>query len=268
MTDAADLLNDRVAIVTGGATGIGRAAARALSRAGARLVVADIDLAGAEACASELVSKGRAALGLHVNVADEDSVRKMVDNTMAELGRIDVLFSNAAATNLLPNDNDLENLDTALWDETMAVNVRGTMLCAKHVIPVMKAQGSGVIINVASSTALLGGVIHMAYGTSKAAIITMTKYIATMYGRFGIRCNAVAPGLIITEAMAKRAPHAQVAYARHRLVTRDGSMEDIAALVRFLASDEAGYITGETIVADGGMTAHRPDYIDFMEKES
>ena len=260
-------LDGRVAIVTGGATGIGRATARRLSRAGALVMVADMDLTGAQACASELVSNDGTAIAVRVDVSDEASVRDMVATAVSELGRVDILFSNAAATDLLSEDNDLEHLDTALWDRSMAVNVRGTMLGAKHVVPFMKAQHSGVIVNVASSAALLGDVVKMAYGTSKAAIVTMTKYIATMYGRFGIRCNAVCPGLIITEAMATRAPAAGAAYARHRLVTRDGATDDVAALVCFLASDDAGYITGETIVVDGGMTAHRPDYVDYIERE-
>jgi NAD(P)-dependent dehydrogenase (short-subunit alcohol dehydrogenase family) len=260
-------LSERVAIVTGGATGIGRATAMRLSAAGALVVVADLDRAGAEACASELVSNQGVALGLQTDVSEESSVHDLVAATVAEFGRVDILFSNAAATDLIPQDRDLLDLDTALWDMAMAVNVRGTMLGAKHVVPFMKAQGSGVIINTASSAALLGDMVKMAYGTSKAAIVAMTKYIATMYGRFGIRCNAVCPGLIITEAMATRSPTAGAAYARHRLVTRDGSMQDIAALVCFLASDDAGYITGETIVIDGGMTAHRPDYIDYIERQ-
>lgn len=258
----------RVAIVTGGATGIGRATARMLSARGAQLVVADKDGEGASACAAELVSNGASAFGVHADVAGEASVRKLIRTSVSEFGRIDVLFSNAAATHLLPRDNDLESLDVELWDETMAVNLRGTMLGAKYVIPIMRDQGSGVIVNVASSTALLGGMTHLAYGTSKSAIMAFTKYVATMYGRFGVRCNAVAPGLIVTEAMASRNPEAPAAYRRHSLVARDGVMDDIASLVCFLCSDEAGFITGETIVADGGMTSHRPDYIDYIERRA
>jgi NAD(P)-dependent dehydrogenase (short-subunit alcohol dehydrogenase family) len=189
----------------------------------------------------------------------------MIERTVSRFGRLDILHNNAAMT-----DPDLQGQDTTavdipldIWNLTMTTNVTGYLLGCKYAIPHMIAAGGGSIINTASGSGHAGDLARVAYGSSKGAILTLTKYVATQYGRQNIRCNAIAPGVIMTPALEATVPGLKEIIARHLLTTRFGRPDDIAALVAFLASDESGYITGATIDIDGGGLAHQPHYADL-----
>jgi NAD(P)-dependent dehydrogenase (short-subunit alcohol dehydrogenase family) len=249
---------DRVAVVTGAASGLGRCVAARLVAEGASVVIADIDGAAATSAAAEI---GERALGLTVDVSDEAQVRAMVEHAIERFGRIDLLHNNAAAlgSDVFPRDRGIVDLDVDVWDRAMAVNARGTMLCCKHVIPAMVHAGGGAIVNTASASAFVGEDVHAAYGASKAAVVALTRYVATMHGDDGIRCNAVAPGMFLSPVARDRlGPEQRRAFRAERLVEREAEPDDIANLVLFLLSDESAYITGQSSLIDGGTLAHRP----------
>jgi NAD(P)-dependent dehydrogenase (short-subunit alcohol dehydrogenase family) len=261
-------LKDKVAIVTGGAGGIGSATCRVMAKLGARLVVADIDLARAEGVAAELKQSGAAAVPVRLDLADEASVVALFAKTIETFGRLDILDNNAA--HLTPDfarrDLDIGAMETEVWDTTFAVNTRGTMLCCREALKIMEKQGFGVIINTASNLALQGNVIQSAYSASKAAIIQMTRSIATSHGKRGIRCNTVLPGLTGSQAALGNLPPRLVEIVTEETLTPFlGDPMDIAHTVAFLSSDEARYITGQAIVADGGTSVHIPGFARLSE---
>lgn len=251
----------QVAIVTGGGGGVGRATALRLAADGASVAVADIVPDAAAASVDAVRAAGGRALAVAVDVSDEDQVRHMVAATVEGYGRLDILHNNAAALGETHGrDLDLVDLDVEVWDQAMAVNARGIMLGCKHAVPAMRASGGGgVIVNTASVSALVGADVNAAYGSSKAAVVALTRYVATMYGAEGIRCNAVAPGLIMSD-VAKRALSGRQLAERscERVLPWAAEPEEIAGVVCWLASDEARGITGQTLVVDSGITAHRP----------
>jgi NAD(P)-dependent dehydrogenase (short-subunit alcohol dehydrogenase family) len=260
-------LTDRVAIVTGAASGIGRATALALAAEGAAVVVADLFAEGAERVAREVTAAGGRAVAQPTDVGDEASVAAMVEAALKSFGRLDVLHNNAAATEpqLLAGDLELTAMDAAVWDRTLAINLRGPMLGCKHAIPRMLERGGGAIVNTSSASGLTGDLVRAAYGASKAGLDALTRYVATQYGKRGIRCNSIAPGVIATPALAANVPQPQIdAYERSHLTPRLGRPEDIARAVVFLASDDAAFITGQVISVDGGLLAHHPSYSDFL----
>jgi NAD(P)-dependent dehydrogenase (short-subunit alcohol dehydrogenase family) len=249
---------DRVAIVTGAASGLGRCVAGRLAAEGARVAVVDIDGDAAGAAAHDI---GPSAVGMAADVSREPDVARAVDATVEHFGRLDLLHNNAAAlgADVFPHDRGLTELDVEVWDRAMAVNARGTMLFCKHAIPAMVRGGGGAIVNTASASALIGEDVHAAYGASKAAVVALTRYVATMHGADGIRCNAVAPGMFLSPVARERLSEAQrVAFRAERLVDHEAEPDDVANLVLFLLSDDAAYITGQTSVIDGGTLAHRP----------
>lgn len=258
-------LAGRVAIVTGGASGIGLATVRRLAEEGMAVVVSDIDRTGAEHAAEELRGAGRTAIAVAADVSDESQVAALIAATVEEYGQIDVLHNNAGAVELdtIGRDGDIRRLDVDVWERTMAVNLRGVMLCTKHVAPTMVEAHRGSIINTSSGSGLTGHSTRSAYGASKAGVNMFTQYTATAFGRDGIRCNAIAPGLIMTPAAERNLTESDVdMFSRHALTRRLGTPEDIAAMVAFLASDEAGFITGQVISVDGGALAHSPTYAE------
>ncbi|HEY8548233.1 MAG TPA: SDR family oxidoreductase [Acidimicrobiales bacterium] len=264
----------RVAIVTGGGGGVGRAVALRLAGDGACVTVTDIDAEAAQRSAAAVRDAGGDALAVAADVADEDQVAAVVAATVDRYGRLDVLHNNAAALgDTHRRDRDLLDLGVDVWDTAMAVNARGVMLGCKHAVPAMLASpplgaggppggvAGGVIVNTSSVSALVGGEINAAYGASKAAVVALTRYVATMYGAQGIRCNAVAPGLIMTPIAKAALSERQLAErAAERLLPWPAEPEDIANAVCWLASDEARGITGQTLVVDSGITAHRPHH--------
>jgi NAD(P)-dependent dehydrogenase (short-subunit alcohol dehydrogenase family) len=253
----------KVAVVTGAASGIGAVTASRLAAEGGKVVVADIDAAGAEAHAQAINASGGEAIGVAADISDEDAVRAMVDAAAEAFGAIDILHANAAAVDLIPRDLSVLEADRELWDRTFAVNVTGTMLCARSVIPQMITRGGGSIVITSSVAGLAGEVVITAYSTSKWAVIQLMRSIASQHGRDGIRCNAVCPGLVFTERVLARFDGPDSSYMlKHTPLARAGTPEDIANAVLYLGSDEASYVTGQVLSIDGGMTMHQPTYAD------
>jgi NAD(P)-dependent dehydrogenase (short-subunit alcohol dehydrogenase family) len=253
-------LEGKVAIVVGGGRGIGRACAQRLASEGAAVVVGDILEPNARAAADTIVAGGEQAIGVAVDVAAEASIVALVEQAIEKYGRIDILHNNAADTRpeILGEDTDVLAMTAERWDRTMAVNVRGPMLTCKHVLPHMLRHGSGSIINTSSASGLTGDLVRAAYAASKAALNSLTWSIATMYGKQGIHCNAVAPGLILSERHQSDDPSATALALAHHLTTRVGHPADIAAAVAFLASDDAAFISGQVLSVDGGLLVHMP----------
>jgi NAD(P)-dependent dehydrogenase (short-subunit alcohol dehydrogenase family) len=255
-------LQDKVAIVTGGGGGIGAAVAKRLVGEGARVAIADLFEESAVKAAEHL---GDQAFPIRFDAAEPESVKEMIERTVARFGRIDILHNNAALTDPERQSQDTTAIDIPLdiWNATMSINLTGYLLGCKYALPHMIAGGGGSIINTASGSGIAGDLARIAYGSSKAAIIALTKYVATQHGHQGIRCNAIAPGVILTPALSRTVPGLADIIKRHVLTPRFGTPEDIAALVAFLASDESGYITGETISINGGSLSHQPHYADL-----
>ena len=260
----ADRFNDKVAIITGGGSGIGRATARLLAAEGARVTVADIAEPAAAKVVAEIEAAGGVARTQVVDVADPEAVAAMVADTVAAYGGLDVLHNNAAALDQNRVDQDVVSMDLETWHRVMAVNLDGPMHGCRFAIPAMLERGGGSIVNTASAAAFYGSRSLAAYGTSKAGVVALTRYVATAYGERGIRCNAVAPGVVVARAaqdalggpMGDRLRR----YSTSHLIGRLGYPEEIAASVAYLASDDAAFVTGEVLRVDGGFTAHTPTY--------
>ena len=264
-------LAGRVAIVTGAASGIGRASALALARAGAAVVVADVDAAGAARVAAEIAAQGGRAIGRRTEVSEPDSVAAMVESAVEAYGGLDVLHNNAAASDpaVIGSDGELVDLELPVWERTLAVNLRGPMLGCKYAIPRMLERGGGSIVNTSSASGQTGDLSRVAYGVSKAGVDSLTRYVATQYGKRGIRCNSIAPGVIATPALAANVPPELIeVYEASHLTPRLGSPEDVAAMVVFLASDAAGFVTGQTLCVDGGLLAHHPTYAELRGRSA
>ncbi|CAM4198920.1 Short-chain dehydrogenase [Novosphingobium lubricantis] len=260
-------LAGKVAIVTGGGGGIGSAVARRLVAEGARVAVADIFEESARRAAEPL---GDAAIAVAFDAASADSVKALVDQTVAHFGKLDILHNNAAMTDPAKSAQDTTATDIPLgiWQEILDVNLTGYLLGCRYAIPHMIANGGGSIVNTASNSGTAGDLARIAYGSTKGAIITLTRYVATQHGSQNIRCNSIAPGVVLTEALDKTVPGLKDIIKRHILTPEFGTPDDIAALVAFLASDESRYITGENISISGGGLIHQPHYADlkaFME---
>jgi NAD(P)-dependent dehydrogenase (short-subunit alcohol dehydrogenase family) len=261
-------LSDKVAIVTGGASGIGAATCRRLVAEGARVAIADLDGQRAKSLAAEL---GDAALAVEVDAGDVASVQAMVEATVARFGRLDILHNNAAimANEHIRRDSNPVDIDLDVWDLTFRVNLRGYVAGCKFAIPHLLAAGGGAIVMTASGSGHRGDLANVAYGSSKAAVIGFSRYVATIYGKQGIRSNTISPGLIRTEGGQKNVQGAMVdVMARNTLTPRLGLPEDIAAAVAFLASDDGAFITGQDISVDGGMLAHMPYYSEFVHGQA
>jgi NAD(P)-dependent dehydrogenase (short-subunit alcohol dehydrogenase family) len=261
-------VQDKVAIVTGGGSGIGRAAARRLAAEGALVAVVDIDGTRAEAVAGEIVEAGGTARAVTADVGDPDAVAAMVDTTVSAFGRLDILHNNAARLDPdhMQHDGLVADLDVDHWDATMRVNLRGYVLGCKYALPHMIEGGSGSIVNTSSQAATHGDLRMSAYAMAKGGVNTLTRYVATQYGKAGVRCNAIMPGIVLTEAMLsdeEAAAGIQALLGRHTVTPWLGTPDDVANLVLFLASDESRYITGEVIGIDGGFSAHQATYGDL-----
>jgi NAD(P)-dependent dehydrogenase (short-subunit alcohol dehydrogenase family) len=249
-------LSGRTAIVTGAGMGIGAATARRLAAEGGQVVLADIALDGAEQVAAGIRDGGGDAVAMHLDLGDPDSVARLIENTLRRYGKLEVLFNNAADTRpeILQKDVAVAELDMAIWDHTFRVNARGTMLMIKHALPALIRSGDAAIINTSSGAALLGDLARTAYAASKAAINTLTLYVAAQYGKQGVRCNAISPGMVPTENSRKNQPDVIKMVLRHHLTPDLGSPEDIAAMVALLASEDGRFITGQILRVDGGVT--------------
>ncbi|MDA9367957.1 SDR family oxidoreductase [Paraglaciecola sp.] len=264
--DLNNRLAGKVAIVTGGAGGIGSAVARRIVAEGGKVAIADIALESAVKVADEL---GDAALAVQFDAGDPDSIKALIEQTVANFDGLDILHNNAAITTPEIQEYDTTAVDIPLdvWKRILDVNLTGYLLGCKYAIPHMIKRGGGSIINTASNSGIVGDLKRIGYGTSKAGIINLTRHIATQYGRKGVRCNVVAPGIILTEATIKSVPNIAQSFGKHLALGRMGTPEDVANLVAYLASDESSYMTGQCISIDGGSLIHQPHFADYMDEQ-
>ncbi len=243
-------LEGKVALITGGSRGIGRATALAFADAGADVVIASRKLPDLEAVDKELKGKGVKSLAVATHVAKLEDLKNLVEKVKAEFGRIDILINNAGTN---PYSGYLLDAEEWAWDVTMNVNLKGPFLLSQLVARIMRDQGGGNIINIASIAGLRAGGLPI-YSVTKAALIMLTQCMARELGQYNIRVNAVAPGIIETrfsEPLWKE-PAVGEAVAKRTALGRRGAPDDVAGVVLFLASDHAKYVTGETIIIDGG----------------
>jgi NAD(P)-dependent dehydrogenase (short-subunit alcohol dehydrogenase family) len=247
-------LEDRVVIVTGGAKGIGRAYALGSAREGARVVIADI--ADTKPVVKEIEALGAQALGVECDVSREADTQRLATEALARFGRIDVLGNNAALYGTLTR-RPLMEIPVEEWDRVMAINLRGLFLAARAVFPTMKAQGKGKIINIASSTFFKGVPNFIHYATSKGGVVGFTRSLARELGEFGIRVNAIAPGFTLSgENERNISAERQQTTVGGRMLKRQEVPDDLVGTFVFLASDDSDFITGQTILVDGGGNVH------------
>lgn len=251
-------LQDKSVVITGAASGMGKAMAILFAQEGAKVVVADINEAAIQAVVEEIASSGGQAKGVVVNVTKEEDVARMVDTAVQSFGKLDVLVNNAGIMDaMMP----AETVTDEMWSKVLDINVTGPMRAIRKAIPIMKAQGHGVIVNTASVGGLFGSRAGAAYTASKHAVIGLTKNVGFQYGKLGIRCNAIAPGAVATNIGVGGAHPdeygIQQAMAGMALQRMDvGDPKYIANVALFLASDDSAFINGTVVTADGGWTAY------------
>lgn len=258
-------LDSKIAMVTGGASGIGRACAMRMAADGAIVTIADINDAAAAQVVAEIVAAGGVAEATHCDITKEASIKAAIEGVATKHGRLDILHNNAAYTPIeaLEQDTDILAIPTDMWDKIMQGTLRGTMLGCRYGVIEMLKTGGGSIINTSSMYGVGAFVRQPAYGISKAGINMLTEYVATAFGKRGVRCNAVAPSMISTPLLRSFIPEELFKLNEDSALTpKLGEPEDIAAIVAFLASDDARYLTGQVIRTDGGTTAHLPTYSD------
>ena len=245
----------KVVLVTGAAGGIGRAAALAFGRASACVVVADTSVDGGHATAAMIVEAGGKALFVQCNVTRANEVEALIDKTVSYYGRLDCAFNNAG---IEEEHLPLGDVDEALFDRIMNVNVKGTWLCMKYEIRQMLKQGGGSIVNTASVAGLVGAPTQPVYAASKHAVVGMTKTAAAEYARAGIRINSVCPGVVNTPMMARaleREPLREKKLRNVHPMGRFGEPSEIASAAMWLCSDQSSFVTGHQLAVDGGLTA-------------
>jgi 3-oxoacyl-[acyl-carrier protein] reductase len=250
-------LNNKVVIVTGGGHGIGKAYCLGFAQAGSHIVVADIDKTAADQVSTEIIrQKGPGALAVQTDVSDEKSTRDMAKAALQRFGRIDVLINNAAIFSTVPmNRGRIETIDPAEWDRLMAVNLRGLFFCCRAVLPSMRAQKSGKIINIASGTVFAGSPGRIHYVTSKAATIGFTRTLAREVGESNINVNVLAPGNTLSEENpTEETIRLRQSSADLRALKRVQVPRDVVGAMLFLASPLSDFMTGQTVNVDGGIS--------------
>lgn len=250
-------LENKVAIITGSAAGIGKEIAFIYAKEGARIVVADFNAEALQQTVQELKELNAEAIGVKVNVASEEDIAKMIDETVNAFGTVDILVNNAGVGD---NMQAAANVKDETWERVMNINVTGVMRALRKVIPVFLKNGGGTIVNMASISGLTGGRGGLAYTAAKHAVVGMTKNIASQYGPQNIRCNAIAPAHVQTNFAASMSNvdefGMKVATRGVNLMPKAGTTEDIANIALFLASHESAYINGVAIAADAGWSAY------------
>ena len=251
-------LVNKVALITGASNGIGKATAERFVKEGAKVIIADHNMERAEKFASSLRDNQFHAQAVMFEATDIRHASKAVDKALEFYGAIDCVVNNVGGSDL-SKDLSAGDLDIRYFDEVMHMNLRSMIATVQSALPYMKEKKEGTIINVASIGGLLGDLRGTLYGISKAGVINLTRYIATQYGRYGIRCNGVAPGLVLTPAAIENlTPEQRETFRQYNSLPYSGQPEDIAGIIAFLASEDARYISGQTIIADGGMSCHNP----------
>jgi NAD(P)-dependent dehydrogenase (short-subunit alcohol dehydrogenase family) len=249
-------LDGKVALITGGGSGMGMVASKLFATDGARVVLADVADDAGETVAKQIESAGGEATYVHADVSKEADARSMVEAAVERFGGLHVLYNNAGV--MLPDDGSVDATDEPVWDRTLAINVKGVAFGCKFGIPAMIGSGGGSIINVASFVAWLGAATSQtAYTASKGAVLAMTREIAVEYARRGIRCNALCPGPIETPLLMQLLSDEEKRQRRfvHIPMGRLGQAEEIARAALFLASDDSSFMTGASLIVDGGITA-------------
>ncbi len=243
------LLDGRTVIVTGAATGIGQAFALACSAQGAHIVVAD--MGPADETMDLLAAQGGQAVYVKTDVADNDSTQAMAAAALQRFGRIDGLINNAAYFREVKL-TDFEAIDPAIWERIFAVNVKGVWQCCKAVMPAMRQQKGGAIVNIASVVAVAGQPGYLHYVATKGAVLSMTKGLAKEVGQHGVRVNCIAPGFVITDATRNRPVEWQQSFLKARAIGREQKPDDLVGTAIYMLSDLAGFVSGQTVVVDGG----------------
>ena len=259
----------KTAIITGGATGIGRATAEWLARDGMNIVIGDINMPGAEDTAKSILNTTDSnAVAINTDVGEPQEVKRLIDVAVDRFARIDVLINCAADLSQLPTDLDVVGTDLAVFDRTYQVNFRGAVAGCKYAIPEMIKTGGGSIVNVSSATSLQGDKERVAYSSLTAATNQLTRSIAVRFGKDNIRCNTVCPGLILNNDAMLHPPEEMKSEFLKAIASPElGVSSNAAELIGFLASDRAQYITGELISIDGGFTKRVPYYFSLKGPE-
>lgn len=251
-------LKDKVCLITGAGSGMGRAAALSFSREGARIAACDLNLEAVHETAKLVEKQGGKILGIEADVSREESVRRAVAQSVKTFGGLDVLYNNAG---IFPSDDhSVVDTEEAVWDKVFAVNIKGVYLVCKHGIPELLKRGGGSIVNIASFVALVGcSVPQDAYTASKGAVIALTKSLAVQFGPKGVRANAICPGPIETPLLTEwllKEPKEKAKRLNRIPMGRFGKPEDIVSLALYLASDDSSWTNGAVMVADGGISSN------------
>ncbi|MFP4975483.1 SDR family oxidoreductase [Paenibacillus sp. CN-4] len=249
-------LQNKVAIVTGSASGMGKAIAETFAREGARVTVSDVNMEGAQAVADKINASGGTALAIKANIAELADIHRMIETTLDTFGTLDILVNNAG---IMDNMAPVGDVEDDRWDLVFDINTKGVMRATRKAIPIFLEKGSGVILNIASTGGFSGAHAGAAYTASKHAVIGLTKNTGFMYAQKGIRCNAIAPGATATNIASTIKNVNEFGASRTQVtqsvIPRLGQAEEIANVALFLASDESSFINGAVIAADAGWTA-------------
>ncbi|HWI61310.1 MAG TPA: glucose 1-dehydrogenase [Symbiobacteriaceae bacterium] len=248
-------LKDKVAVVTGAGSGMGREMAKLFAAEGAKVVAADIVPAGVEQAVSEIVAAGGTATAVVANVAKVEDVEAMIETAVRTYGRLDILVNNAG---IMDRVTPVADCSDDLWNRVLGVNLNGPFYACRKAVPIMQKQGGGSIINVASVAAVRGGAAGVAYTSSKHAVLGMTKNIASFYAQDGIRCNVICPGGVATAIGLGGEPHPEGLPRLMKVAEtspRTAQPQELATVALFLASEDASFVNGAVLVADGGWVA-------------
>ena len=250
-------LDGKIAVVAGGATGIGAATAERLASEGAAVVIADIKGELARQSAERIAADGGNALGLMCDIGDDASVAGMIAATVDRFGGFDSIHINAADLSIIGQDHDVLEVSMDIFDRTIAIDLRGHVLCTRHALPVMLKRGGGAIVYTTSGAAFIGETTRVSYGVAKAGVNALMRHVASRWGKVGIRANAVSPGLVLSEtALANLSLEQQASQLADARSLRLGKPADIAGMVAFLMSPDGEWVNGQVIVVDGGRYMH------------